>query len=514
MIEPLLQILVSSPVVEKQTFEYLETEDRLSELVLVLQTHEPSPHLPVILLAEERIVVLPDWFDRRPGVAFPPNVPLNKKNLLGIVFGLLGNEQKMLEYLKGIPKIANCFRLMFQLQGSDLSNTLLEELLDDTGFVGLYDGYLFNHNIAIGLNYGRFDGEINPQAIESHYIDALEVVYEPVLKALSTYYYCTFLLDMGKAYEAAGLISRFDMTELPREGMFALRKIHCHAFVATLKAPLNQENLPEMKQYLWDTLSYYDKGGHWLQAASLYLDAAHVATLSNSYSEALGYITKAHQYFTQCDQLEMAGSALIEKGRLLYTWAKSGNPQFFRKALEAYTEALKVFTKEDTPDVFAEIHHQLGLIYAELPDEQSKKSIWASVSVTSFQEALSYYTLDRHPFEYGVICNHFANAYTLYPPAVRSDNYQKALSLYTQALMVRPADKYPLERSITLLNYLETAWKAENEGDAFNEGRYLDMKFKAEELLKINTDPTFVAEARQHLDQLEQLRASYQSEKH
>lgn len=511
MIQPLLQILVSGIPDEKAVYAALETEDRLSELVLVLKSELPSAHLPSLLVAEERIIISPDWLDQRPGVAFPPNIPMNKKNLLGVVFGLLGNQEKMVEYLQGLPKIANGFRLMIQLQGTEPSNELLEELLDDTGFVGVYDGYLFNHNIAIGLNYGRFDEEINPQAIEAHYLDALEVVYEPLFKALTTYYYSIFLLDMGKAFEAARLISRFDMSDLPQEAMFALRKIHCHAFVATLKAPLNQENLPEMKQYLWDTLSYYEKAGHTLQAAAIYLDAAHVANLSQSYSEALGYITKAQQYYTQLEQLELVGSSLIEKGRLLYTWAKNGNPQFYRKALEAYTEALKIFNKEDAPDVFAEIHHQLGLIYAELPDEQSKKSIWASVSVTSFQEALSYYTLDSFPYEYGVICNHFANAYTLYPPAVRSDNYQKALSLYTEALMVRPADQYPQERSITLLNYLETAWKAENEGDAFNEGRYLDMKSKAEELREIDFEPSFSDEANQHLLQLEQLRATYQN---
>ena len=45
----------------------------------------------------------------------------------------------------------------------------------------------------------------------------------------------------------------------------------------------------------------------------------------------------------------------------------------------------------NAPDIFAEIQHQLGRVYAEIPDEVKKKGIWAAVSVSSFTEALNFY---------------------------------------------------------------------------------------------------------------------------
>ena len=60
--------------------------------------------------------------------------------------------------------------------------------------------------------------------------------------------------------------------------------------------------------------------------------------------------------------------------------------------MDAYQEALKIFNREDTPSVFADIQHHLGVIYSEIPDEIKKKSIWASVSSSAFHEALNFYT--------------------------------------------------------------------------------------------------------------------------
>lgn len=509
---PLLHIFFSNQSEALQIHKYLATEDRLAELVLVQPAEAATGNESnVIFIDEGRLVIPPEWLDKRPGVVFAPNIIFNKKCFLGAVFGLLGNQAKMQEYLAAAwPRLANSFRLLVHLQGQGHADHLLESLLDDTNFTGVYDGYTFNHNVAIGLNYGSFSIELDPRGIEAHYLGALEAVWEPVLKASTTYFYAHFLMDMGKAYEAAKLIEGFPAADLPEYARYALRRIHCHCFVATLSLPLDREQMPAMKQYLWETLTFYSERKHNVQAGQLYLDAAHVATLDGSYSEALGYISKAINGFEEEGQEELAGQAKLEKGRLLLTWAQAGNPQFYRQALAVYQELHKLFNREDAPDVFAEIHHQLGIIYAELPDEQSKRSIWASVSVTSFNEALDYFTLQEYPLEYGMICNNFGNAWTKYPAAVNSDNFQTALGYYSRALVARPAQVFPRERVMTLLNYLETAWKAGNEGDSFNSGRYFDMKEKAEEVLALTEDEALRQEAQAHLTQLENLKTGYE----
>ena len=165
-----------------------------------------------------------------------------------------------------------------------------------------------------------------------------------------------------------------------------------------------------------------------------------------------------------------------------------------------------MFSREETPEVFADIHQYLGVIYAEIPDDVKKKSIWAGVSSASFQEALRYYAKETHPYEYGMVCNNYANALTQYPEAVHSDNREKAAFYYTEALSVRNAEDWPLERAVTLLNYVENCWRLNLAGNDSDRARFEQMQRYAQEAAQIAPDPAITQAARAQLKQLEQLR--------
>ena len=242
-----------------------------------------------------------------------------------------------------------------------------------------------------------------------------------------------------------------------------------------------------------------------METGLLLLDAAHIANLSESFSESLGYASRAIKIFEAEELKELAGNAHYRKGTLLYTWAQKGNPQFFKPAIESYQEALKVFTKEVTPDVFADIHHNLGVLYTDMPSDHKKKSIWAGVAVASFDEALAFYTKNNYPYQYGMICNNYGNAFTKFPQAVLTDNHEKALFYYQEALDVRTAE-YPYERAITLLNFLEASWDVGNDPDTFNEKRYEDMVAKAKEVKTLVEDAEMLSEADKHLNLLQELK--------
>ena len=146
-----------------------------------------------------------------------------------------------------------------------------------------------------------------------------------------------------------------------------------------------------------------------------------------------------------------------------------------------------------------------GVIYAELPDENKKRSIWAALSATSFSEALEYYNKVDFPYEFGMICNNFANAYSKYPQGNRTDNFEKALNYYEEALSVRGALLYPTERAVTLLNYLEASWKAGNPDEGFNTERYNDMLAKVNEIKTLTNDEQLMIETDKHIQLLEEL---------
>ena len=94
-----------------------------------------------------------------------------------------------------------------------------------------------------------------------------------------------------------------------------------------------------------------------------------------------------------------------------------------------------------------------------------------------------------------------------FPQAVLSDNFEKSLFYYQEALDVRTT-AYPYERVITLLNFLEASWNVGNDAEAFNEQRYLDMFAKAKEVKTLIDEPSMLEEADKHLGLLAQLKES------
>ena len=272
-----------------------------------------------------------------------------------------------------------------------------------------------------------------------------------------------------------------------------------------MQPPYNTALVEKLKNRLWECLTYYEQTGRDMEVALLLVDAANIATNENSFSEALGYINRALSFFEQEELPDLVALAQMRKAGVLQTWAQNDNPQFFRSAMLAYQEALKVYTREYAPAIFADIQHKLGIIYAEIPDEVKKKSVWAAVSVAAFNEALNYFNKVEHPYTFAMICHSQGNAYTKYPAALHSDNYDKALAWYREALDIRTPQQYPLERTLTLANYLLAAWHVGHD-NGFSETHYRDMREKAEELLQLSADAALKEEARLHLEKLAELK--------
>ncbi len=506
MSEKLLYVFYQDSLDAPTIHEYIESIERLDELVAVQHTDTIMPAVSnAIYINENRIHIRPDWLDKRPAIVFPSEIPFNKNYFLGVVFGMLGNEEKYPQYFTAWPAMFNIFDLIQSITKGEEADSTLETILSRTKFVHPFENYAFNHNVAIALNYGHYSNDINAEAIEAHYADALQLAFEPSYKAFTLKYYATFLIDNGASEAAIKLLNQQHFKTLEDYPKYALERVWCQAAMKQLSFPYDEKLIAELKNRLWKTLQFFDKNNHKTIAAFLWMDAATIANFSNSYSESLGYINKAVTYFKEEGQHEMTAQAQLVRGRLFYDWAQSGNPQFYRSALEAYHEALQVFKKDEAPDVFADIHHQLGVIYAELPDENKKRSIWAALSATSFSEALEYYNKVDFPYEFGMICNNFANAYAKYPQGNRTDNFEKALNYYDEALSVRSANDFPNERAVTLLNYLEASWKVSNPDEGFNTERYNDMIGKANEIKTLTNDEQLISETEKHLLLLDEL---------
>jgi len=486
--------------------EIIASEPRLDELVGIYDVDavQPGPGMPGLLVTEEGIVPVMDWYNQSPPLLLPRGLKLQRDILLGMVFSKLGNDNKARVYLREYPKLYRELSLQGRLSQSEAIDVEeASQLWSDIPAATSFDQYRLHHNLAILHHYGG-SGR-SAEEISQHYQQALALAPGEEYRAFTSRHYGGFLLDTGQLEAAAEVLQASLEGSLLADARHALQWVLIQVRIKQLKPPYQGERLESLKSMLWETLTFYEAQQCQLELGLLLLDATHIAHISQSFTEALGYISRAISIFEEESMPAFAANAYMTKGTLLHSWAQQGQPQFYKAAIEAYQQALKVFRKEEAPDMFAEIHHQLGILYAEMPAPNKKRGIWAGVAAASFQEALAYYTADSHPYAYGTICNNYGNALMKFPPAIHSDNYEKALSYYQEALRVR-TPQYPYERAISILNYLEASWRVGNQGEMFNEERYRDMLAKAKEIETLVNDADMLTEARRHLDMLKSLK--------
>lgn len=488
-----------------QLHEIINKEDRLEELVTVVDLLEkrPTSSADVLVIRNGEIGFTLDWVNTQPPFLLPETIALEESNLLGILFAKLNNYEKSYHYLQqSNPALFKELDFINRLQqGAAIDPNELSAQYSP------FEEYRLMHNNAVIRHYAAAPEKFNVETTAYFYEEAMKSAPTDEHAAFTARQYALLLIDLAQAEGAARLLEEMKQQQLSEVAQIELSHTLCQAWLQQLTKPYDEQLLDKLKTTLWSVLEAYEQSERKVEPGLLLLDAAYIANILESFTEALGYITKAVQIFKAEKLEELAGNAHYRKGTLLYTWARKGNPQFYKPAIESYQEALKVFTKAVAPDVFADIHHNLGVLYTNLPAESKKKSIWASVAVSSFEEALSFYTKQQFPYQYGMICTSYADAFTKFPQAVLTDNYEKALFYYQEALDVRPAD-YPYERAITLLNYLEASWEVGNDPEQFNEQRYEDMLAKAQEVKQLVEDEDMLAAADEHLQLLAKLQLS------
>lgn len=481
--------------------ELIQSQDRMDELVAIkdLMIERPIQSGNVIIVDSRGISFPIDWYNAQPPYLLQEFIWFQEETLLGIIYAKLGNEQAARAFLPKQGALLAELNYIQQLRSGQPVDP--QHLAVET--YQAFDDYRLMHNHAIVRHFGT--GELSEdlqKSIHYYYNAAIDAAPTVEHQAFSAKYYVSFLIDIQALPLAEKIATDTLKQALSKDAQIALKQLLTQIWMQQLHVPYDQDLLAKLKENLWEVLQAYEQRGSAIEAALALTDACYIASISNSFAEALGYINRAIQIFEAEEQEELGYEAQFKKGFVMFTWATNGQPQFYRSAIEPLQQALRYFTKQDFPDIYAEIHHFLGVIYSEIPDEVKKKSIWAAVSSSSFQEALSVFTKEETPYQYALVCNSFGNALTKYPAAIHSDNYEKALFYYNEALEIRNAEEYPMERVLSLLNYLEASWYADNGLEENNLARYYDMKAKVEEVLQLTTEPNLLEDAQLHQQKL------------
>ncbi len=500
---------------KKDTFhtleQFIQSENRLEELIQLLdiEQHKPTPSGLSLVIENNAIQFLLDWENRLPPYILPKSIPLDKNNFLGIIFGKLNNLEKVAEYLSNENPLYQEFFITFALQQETmiLQNTF--DAISQNTQNEAFDTYRYIHNQAICTHYGVVEKITDFETLCQLYEEAIQIAPDAEHLAFISRHYTMLLLDAQYLEKAEQIIGQSLKAKPSERAEFALKSLLIQLLMSQVYVPYDWKLIEQIKGLVWETLQYFEAQNNQWEMALLLIDASEIANIKQHYTESLGYINKAIAILEEENLTEFIGNAQIRKATLLYTWAQNGNPQFYRGALSAYQEALKIYKKEENPEMYAEIQQQLGIIYSEIPDEPQKQQMWAAMSVKAFHEALGFFTKMTYPYEYAMLCNNYANALTKFPTGLKMDNYPKAIELYEEALQIRNED-LPFERAITLLNYLEAQWfMAQDDEQTTLEQKlktWEDMQQKAKEVLTLVEDATLRNEANLHLEKLENLK--------
>ena len=434
--------------------EVVETIDRLNELVGVVDHINDVDHTSKLITVEDNIIKVGlDWYDTEPPYVLP-NITYSANNLLAVIFYKLGNQQKAFEFLSEDNSLHNDLLVATHLQfGYDISEDMFSKVEA-------------LHNQSIIQHYGNYVNSCNAEQLKNFYIEATETASNDELKVFIAKHYSNFLLDGNAYHEVEQLMRSLKDKAISPEAQNALDTQLALALMAQLQLPYKNDKLKEISELFHKGINFYEAK----------------------------------------KQKVNAGEAGLRKATLLYTWSKNGSPQYYKPAINAFQDTLKVFKRDTHPQKFADVHHNLALIYSEIPVSLEEKPIWTAFCASSFKEVLKFYTKEKYPYEYAMASHNYATALMSFPEAKVHNNLDKAFGMFENALTVRTAKTYPFERALTLINQLELYWIMHNEDSEEESKKYNVMLNKANEVSQLVTDNILIEKAKEHIEALKNLK--------
>lgn len=470
--------------------------DRLHELVeIVTDENSIQSANKTLVVSNDSISTSLDWNDTEPPYLFPELV-FSEENLLAMVFYKLGNHQKAFEFISEENPFYNHLLIATHLQ---------------FGYEITEDMYAFaemnsQHNKCIIQQYGNIAKRVDANNLKTMYAEAIANATNDEFRLFTIKHFVNFLLDTNAYAEAEKVLRLAIPKAISTASKNAMNTQLATVLMVQLKLPYNAERLTEIQALQQESIAFYEERDLKVNAGLILIDASEIANFQEDFINSKNYINKAILYFKEADIPEFLGEAGLRKATLLYTWSKNGSPQYYKPAINAFQDVLKIFKRDTHPQKFADIHHNLALIYSEIPVSSEEKPIWTAFCASSFKEVLGFYTKEQFPYEYAMASHNYATALMNFPEAKLHNNLDKAFGLFEDALSIRTAKEYPFERALTLLNQLELYWLMHNEDEKTEKDKYNQMLEKATSITTIVTDLNLIEQANEHLNQLKNLK--------
>ena len=122
-------------------------------------------------------------------------------------------------------------------------------------------------------------------------------------------------------------------------------------------------------------------------------------------------------------------------------------------AIRAYQAALQSPVQPETqPQLFAELHNNLGLAYLALPESGNSNQLRTGIAIQSFRSALAAINPETDRDLWARIKMNMANALQYAPSSHPEGNLIQAVAIYEDVLSVRTRARDPVAYALVLIN--------------------------------------------------------------
>ncbi|HLO83689.1 MAG TPA: hypothetical protein VK203_01570 [Nostocaceae cyanobacterium] len=121
-------------------------------------------------------------------------------------------------------------------------------------------------------------------------------------------------------------------------------------------------------------------------------------------------------------------------------------------SIQAYQQALRVFTSEDYPQEYVILYNNIAIAYLSMAGNTEQRSLCEGLAMQTFEEVLKQINIDDYPQEYALLQNNLGNALQHLDSKDTIKNNLRAIAAYDQALTVRNPQDTPLEYANTIAN--------------------------------------------------------------
>lgn len=123
------------------------------------------------------------------------------------------------------------------------------------------------------------------------------------------------------------------------------------------------------------------------------------------------------------------------------------------EAVQLYQSALQAgITTESHPELWAQIQSNLGLAFVSTPMSEAGEKLRLGVAVQAFREALTVYTRETHPEAWASTMLNMANAMQYLPSSHTKENLIDAVTAYEELMTVRTRALDPVGYARLLAN--------------------------------------------------------------